>query len=119
MSDYRPEGWRTVTPRIFVEDVSGLVDFMRKVFDAKGDTHASRPSEMHIGDSIVMISGAEFRGPMPACLYVYVPDTDAAYARAVHAGAATIEEPLDTPYGDRRCVVKDKWNNLWQIATRK
>ena len=35
---------------------------------------------------------------------------------AVAAGAETLEPPLDTPYGDRRAMVKDRWGNVWQIA---
>jgi PhnB protein len=119
MKTVAPKGWHTVTPRIFVDDVPGLVGFMRKVFDADGELHDSRPCEIRIGDSIVMVSGAEFRGPMSACLYVYVGDVDEAYRRAIAAGAATIEKPLQTPYGDRRCVITDKWNNMWQIAARE
>ena len=54
---------------------------------------------------------------MNAFLYVYVDDTDAAYRRAIDAGARSLEEPSDMPYGDRRCMVEDRWGNTWQIAT--
>jgi uncharacterized glyoxalase superfamily protein PhnB len=54
---------------------------------------------------------------MPAFLYVYVPDTDTTYQRALAAGALSLEEPRDLPYGDRRGMVKDRWGNVWQIAT--
>jgi uncharacterized glyoxalase superfamily protein PhnB len=56
---------------------------------------------------------------MAAFLYVYVTDADATFERAVAAGAATLEEPLDTPDGDRRAMVRDSWGNTWQIATRR
>jgi PhnB protein len=48
----------------------------------------------------------------------YVNDADATYQRALNAGARSLEEPFDTPYGDRRCMVEDKWGNTWQIATQ-
>jgi uncharacterized glyoxalase superfamily protein PhnB len=64
-----------------------------------------------------MISDAGTRRPMTAFLYVYVTDTEATYQRAVAAGARSLEEPSDMPYGDRRCVAEDKWGNRWQIAT--
>ena len=54
---------------------------------------------------------------MPACLYVYVDDTDATFARAIASGATSLEDPRDTPYGDRRAMVRDPWDNIWQIAT--
>jgi uncharacterized glyoxalase superfamily protein PhnB len=65
-----------------------------------------------------MVSGTAARAAMAAFLYVYVPDADATYARAMTAGARSLEAPLDTPYGDRRCMVEDRWGNTWQIATR-
>jgi len=48
---------------------------------------------------------------------VYVNDTDATFKRAVAAGARAVEDPSETPYGDRRCMVEDEWGNTWQIAT--
>jgi len=50
-------------------------------------------------------------------LYVYVDDTDKIYRRALEAGAISLEEPSDMPYGDRRGMVLDEWGNAWQIAT--
>ena len=82
MTTFRPAGFGTLTPRIFVEDVSDV-----------------RPT------------------PFPAFLYVYVDDADATYRRAVAAGARSLEAPIDTPYGDRRAMVEDRWGNTWQIAT--
>ena len=70
-----------------------------------------------IGDSLLMISDAGIRNPMTAFLYVYVNDTDATFKRAVAAGAHAVEDPSETPYGDRRCMVEDEWGNTWQIAT--
>lgn len=113
-----PEGWHTVTPRIVAKDANGLVEFLVHVFEAKGNYQEAAPSEMRIGDSIVMITEAGVRAPMTAFLYVYVKDTDATHQRAVDAGARSLERPIDTPYGDRRCMVEDNWGNTWQIATR-
>ena len=94
--------------------------FLRAVFGAEGDHHPGRPAELRIGDSLLMVSdGAGLRNPSSAFLYVYVEDTDAAWRRALAAGARTIEEPADLPYGDRRATVQDPWGNTWQIATRK
>lgn len=108
-----------MTPRIFVEDVRAMVAFLRTVFGATGRQAAGRPAEMHIGDSIVMVSSDEVREARPACLYVYVEDADRTYRKAISAGARSLEKPLDTPYGDRRAVVEDSWGNTWQIATRQ
>ena len=109
-------GFRTVTPRIVVGDVEGQVEFLRAVFGATGDVVPGLPVELRIGDSVVMVSGDTERARFAAYLYVYVDDADAAYERAVAAGAETVEEPLDTPYGDRRAMVRDPFGNLLQIA---
>jgi uncharacterized glyoxalase superfamily protein PhnB len=120
MKKFKPDGWPTVTPRIVTSDVAGLVEFLKVVFEAHGEDRDGAPAEMQIGDSIVMVSdGGGQREAMPAFLYVYVEDADRTYRRAVAAGATSIEAPIDTPYGDRRAMVRDAWGNLWQIATRR
>ena len=111
-----PSGYGSVTPRIFVGDVAAQVDFLRAVFDAAGTLEAGRPAEIRIGDSLVMVSSADEREPFPAFLYVYVDDADATYQRALEAGATVLEAPLDTPYGDRRAMVRDPFGNVFQIA---
>jgi len=109
-------GYHTVTPRIAVDDVAGLVQFLRDVFDATGDVVPGRPAELRIGDSLVMIASTDRREAFPAFLYVYVDDADRVHRRAVAAGATTIEAPFDTPYGDRRAMVRDPFGNVFQIA---
>jgi PhnB protein len=49
---------------------------------------------------------------------VYVDDADGAYQRALAAGAVALEGPFDTPYGDRRAMVRDPSGNVFQIASR-
>ena len=114
-----PAGWHTVTPRIVVKDAEGLVKFLRRVFKATGNQTTDRPSVITIGNSIIMIGEAGIRDVTPAFLYVYVKDVDATYQRALEANAQSTEEPTDTPYGDRRCMVEDSWGNIWQIASHK
>ena len=112
-----PDGWHSVTPRLVAQDAAGLVAFLKRAFGAAGEFREDRPAEMKIGDSIVMVSGVGPRDPVSAFLYLYVPDADVTYGRAVEAGAVSLEDPTDTPYGDRRAMVKDPYGNIWQIAT--
>ena len=114
-----PQGWHRVTPRLVVSHPARLVEFLKQAFDATGDLQTERPSVIRIGDSLVMVSSVGPREAMPAFLYVYVDDIDATYQRALEAGAVSLEEPLDTPYGDRRGMVQDPCGNVWQIATPK
>jgi PhnB protein len=118
MARFQPEGWPTITPRLFTADVAGLVAFIKAVFDAEGELRAGRPCELRIGDSMIMVSdGAGLRAPSAAFLYVYVADVDAAFARAIAGGGDAVEAPVLTHYGDRRAMVTDPWGNTWQIAT--
>jgi PhnB protein len=109
-------GYHTLTPRIVVADAAGLVAFLRTVFDAAGDLQPDRPAELRVGDSLILVTSADAREPFPAFLYVYVDDADSTYGSALDAGATSLEAPLDTPYGDRRAMVRDPWGNVWQIA---
>jgi uncharacterized glyoxalase superfamily protein PhnB len=114
-----PAGWHSITPRIVVHHAEELVAFLKQVFNATGEYQTDRPSIVTIGDSMIMISDDGVRDPVGAFLYVYVANADETYQRAIAAGARSLEEPFDTPYGDRRAMAEDKWGNIWQIATYK
>ena len=114
---HAPEGWHTVTPRIVVDDPAALIAFLKRVFEAAGEIQGEAPAQVRIGDSLVMVSRTGAREAFPAFLYVYVEDADATYQRALDAGATSLEAVWDTPYGDRRGMVKDPWGNVWQVAT--
>ena len=116
---FKPASWHTVTPRIVVHEAQELVSFLKRVFEAEGEYETDRPAIIIIGDSRMMISDADIRETNVAFLYVYVADTDDTYQRALANGAISLEEPCNTPYGDRRGMVKDPWGNTWQIATHK
>jgi len=119
-----PEGIRSVQPYLHLREAHKMVPFMEAVFGAESLGVAKSPEgtvlhgTMRIGNATLEIAEAfaEFQ-PMPCHLHVYVPDTDAAYARAMEAGATSIEAPQDKPYGDRSAGVKDAWGNSWFIAT--
>jgi PhnB protein len=124
-----PKGYRTVTPYLVVSDAPALIEFATRVFDAEefnravgsaGGVHA----EVRIGDSMLMIGGGapnlSWRGQtMPTALHVYVEDTDAAFERALKAGATSIQPPADQEYGERSGTVTDAFGNRWYIATAK
>lgn len=118
------EGFRTVTPYIAVAEGAKLIEFLKRTFGAEellrspssGGSHA----QVRIGDSMLMIgSGESVRGDeRTGAFHVYVPDCDAAYDRAIEAGATPMGEPGDRPYGERSGFVKDLVGNHWYIATR-
>jgi uncharacterized glyoxalase superfamily protein PhnB len=118
------EGFTTVTPYVRMRE-AGLLDFLTEVFDAH-ETFSARGSaggvhrEVRVGDSMLMIGegGVEGNFPFsPAAFHVYVPDADAAFQRAIAAGATSLGDPADRPYGERAGFVKDSFGNHWYIAT--
>ena len=57
--------------------------------------------------------------PMPAHVHVYVHDVDATYRRALAAGAASVQEPIQRPNDeDKRGGVKDPFGTTWWIANK-
>jgi uncharacterized glyoxalase superfamily protein PhnB len=122
-------GYGTVTPYLVVDDVHAGIAFMQSVFGATGQVYGLGSqggfhAEYRIGNSIVMIGGggkgSKWRGTaVPATLHVYVQDVDAAYQRAVAAGATDLYPPIDQPYGDREAGVTDSQGNHWFLAARE
>jgi PhnB protein len=117
MPKWIPKGFHSVTPRLVARNPKRLVAFMQRAFDAGGEYSPEYPAQMHIGDSIILVSGVGPRVAKASFLYLYVKDVDAVYARALKAGAKSLEAPTLMPYGDRRAMIKDPEGNDWQIAT--
>jgi uncharacterized glyoxalase superfamily protein PhnB len=119
-----PEGLRSVQPYLHLREAHKMIPFLEAAFgaEAMGVHKSPQGAVLHgtirIGNATLEIDEAhgEFQ-PMPCHLHVYVPDTDAAYARALQSGAASIEAPRNAPYGDRAAGVKDAFGNSWFIAT--
>jgi PhnB protein len=122
-----PEGYHTVTPYLTVRNAPKVIEFLKQAFGARLSHEAiKRPdgSIMHaqviIGDSPVMIAEEnEMAKATVSSLYVYVPDVDSVYQRAIKAGGITVMEPMDMFYGDRSGGVKDPSGNSWFLATHK
>ncbi|MGA7853172.1 MAG: VOC family protein [Candidatus Acidiferrales bacterium] len=123
---YMPAGYKTITPYLTVANAPALIDFIKQTFDADetfrttgaaGGVHC----ELRLGNSMVMVGGGvpgkTFSGvATPTTLHVYAQDCDATYARALAAGATSIAEPSDQPYGERLAEVKDASGNIWRIS---
>jgi uncharacterized glyoxalase superfamily protein PhnB len=119
-----PDGFHTVTPYLLVSDAARLIEFVKQAFGAEEVHRSARPdgqvlhAQVRVGDSAVMMGtvSGEWQ-PMAGSLYLYVPDTDATYRRALQAGGTSVMEPADQFYGDRNAGVKDPLGNVWWIAT--
>ena len=116
--------FRTVSPFIIHERAPELVEFLKRTFDAeevRRDTTEKAYgfyAEVKTGDSVLMIGGgsAAEHGNLPGAFHVFVDDCDAAYRRALEAGATTLMgamgEPADRPYGERSAFVEDAFGKL-------
>src|SRR3990172_3042509 len=103
-----PDGYHTVTPYLVVEGAAKLIDFLTQAFGAETKERMQSPdgtvmhAEMRIGDSMIMMGEASGQHkPMPCMIYLYVPDADSVYKKAIEAGATSIMEPANQFYGDR------------------
>lgn len=128
----RPAGYHSVTPAIIVRDAAAAIDFYVRAFGAEEVTRLAMPdgsiahAEIRIGDSLVMLGdenpewGAlspKSTNGTPGSLHLYVDDVDAAFARALDAGA-TVRMPIeDAFWGDRYGKVTDPFGHEWGLAT--
>lgn len=122
--NYIPEGLHNVNPYLHPLRAPHMIDFLKQAFGAQQDAIYQSPdgivhhARVKLGDS--MIEMGEAHGPyqpMSSMFYLYVKDCDALHARAIRAGATSISEPVDHPYGDRSGGVRDPFGNQWYIAT--
>ncbi len=129
-----PEGRNSVTPYLIVNNAARAIDYYKNVFGATELMRMPGPdgkighAELKIGDSIVMLAdenvamgnrSAESIGASPVSLYVYLPDVDKAFEKAVAGGAKILKPVEDQFYGDRSGFLRDPFGHLWGIATHK
>jgi len=115
--------YRTVTPYLVVANADALVTFVKRAFNATEQSCNRNPdgtvahAELQIGDSLIMVGQAG--GPIgarSAALYLWVPDVDAVYTRAIDAGGTSESAPEDKPYGHRTAGV-DMGEIRWWIGS--
>jgi len=127
-----PDGYPQVTPYLAVDDANAAIDFYTTVFGARERMRMDAPggkvghAELQFGDSLVMLAD-EFpdmgnRSPRSVCgtpvtISVYVDDVDAAFDRALRAGAKELRPLENQFYGDRTAQIEDPFGHRWSIST--
>jgi PhnB protein len=131
-----PEHLHTVTPRLVVRDAAAAIDFYRSAFGAKelgerftGPNGELIHAEVQIGDSVVMVTdeaddGAPAKSPeslggvVSAIMATYWENVDAAWDRAVAAGAEIVYPLADQFYGERGGRLRDPFGHQWMLSQR-
>lgn len=132
MTQAIPAGMTAVTPHLTCRDAAAAIDFYQRAFGAEECSRLAAPdgrvmhAQIRIGGAFVMLVDEYPElgclsplglGGSPVTIHLYVEDADAAFARAVAAGA-TVTLPLaDQFWGDRYGRVSDPFGHHWSIAT--
>src|SRR6266481_3046409 len=101
---WKPESYNSVSVYIVADNAQGVIDFLKKTFDATDLRRFDMPdgkimhAEVRINDTVVMIAdaGGAYRA-FPVWLYVYVPDAQGTYKKALAAGGVSAQEPVHKP----------------------
>jgi PhnB protein len=126
-----PAGYHSLTPAITCKDSAKAIDFYKEAFGATEINRMLGPggrvmhAELRIGDSVIFVSD-EFPGtsaaPKPGeiashYIFLYTPDVDAVFTRAVSAGAQVSMPVTDMFWGDRYGKLTDPFGHSWGVAT--
>ena len=132
MPDPIPEGYPRVTPYLIVDGAASAIDFYASVLGASERMRLAAPdgrighAELELGASVIMLADENepmgIRGPAriggtPVTLHVYVEDCDAAFERALAAGAKELRAVEDQFYGDRSGQFEDPFGHRWNVST--
>ena len=121
---YIPEGLHSISSYLHPHGAPQLIDFLKRAFGAEEVFRAQAPdgsvvhAKIRLGESVVEMGEAHGPyQPMPTVYHLYVDDTDAVYRRALAAGAVSLSEPADQPWGYRNAGVRDPAGNQWWVNT--
>ncbi|MGH2538042.1 MAG: VOC family protein [Candidatus Promineifilaceae bacterium] len=123
--DYKPVGYNSVSPYLIVDGAAGTIAFLAQAFDAielrrfPAEDGTIHHAEVRVDDSVIMLADkAPEWPPAPASVHIYLPDVDAAYQRALAAGATSVQAPAKKQDEDKRGGVRDAGGTTWWIATK-
>jgi PhnB protein len=127
-----PDNYPQVIPYLIVDGAGEAIEFYKSVFGATERMRFGGPdgkighAELEIGEAVIMladenpgmnIDGPKSIGGTPVTIHVYLDDADAAFERAVQAGAKSLRAVEDQFYGDRSGQFEDPYGHRWSVAT--
>jgi len=123
-----PEGLTSLTPQMNLDNANEAIVFFKKAFGAEEKNRAPDPSgkkiwhaELHIGNAAFFVNDSfpeMGTSPNVTNLWLYTENVDAAFQRAVDAGAQVKMQVQDMFWGDRIGAVADRWGNTWTLSQR-
>ena len=128
-----PEGFHTITPSLIVNDAGSALEFYKSALGAVEIMRLPTPdgskivhSSMKVGNSVFFVTdelpgmsqrSATSLGGTAVSLNLYVEDADAAFGRAVQAGATVLLPVAEMFWGDRFGMICDPYGHVWSFAT--
>ncbi len=132
---WKMAGTQEVITNLVVRDAAAAIQFYKNAFgaqelmrhpapDGKGIWHA----EIRIGDTVIALNDELMPGPVTAAgpnhkatasFFIYAPDCDALFNRAVAAGGTAAMPPTDMFWGDRMGSIADPFGQVWMVATHQ
>ena len=113
-------GGRAAEAIDFYKAAFGAEEMMRMpADDGKRLMHAHlkvNGASLMLADDFPEYSGKEAGAPEGVSLHLRVPDADAAWQRAIDAGASIKMELVDQFWGDRYGQVEDPFGHRWSIG---
>jgi PhnB protein len=112
-----------VTPFLHPGSATQCIDFLTRAFGATKlalyeDSGRVAYAAVLIGDAVLEMGEPHDEGQsLRSMFHMYVEDCDASYKRAMAAGATSVLEPADQPYGARMAGVQDSFGYQWFFAT--
>ena len=123
-----PDGYHTITAQLTIDGAEKAIAFYQKAFGAEVRDKAIDPSgtkvwhaALKIGTSMIFVNDVfpeMGSGASQSSMWLYVPDVDGAFKKAVDAGAKPAMPPADMFWGDRMGQVTDPFGQKWTIAMR-
>lgn len=123
---YKPNNYSSVSPYLIVNGAAATIEFLQAVFNAAelrryaGENGRLMHAEVRIDDTVIMLAD-----PIPpdwlavnSHVHIYVEDVDATYAKALEAGAVSVQAPIKKQDEDKRGGVKDEGGTTWWISTK-
>lgn len=128
-----PDHFHTVTPHLVTDGATDAIDFYKRAFGAEeimrmpmpGNPSKIMHAQLRIGTSTVMLAdsfegctqGPDGSAAASVTLHLFVEDADAAFERAIDAGAKVTMPLADMFWGDRYGQLVDPFGHRWSVAT--